>query len=395
MARALASFSVPNTVVPRVRRRRLARLATLRAPRPDAREVPTIRPSALDGDGHTHSHSHSHSSSTSSPRADHPAASESAHAHSHSHGDHAHAHSHSHGDHAHSLSHVVEDDVTPAWPPVPRDGDGDSPTYAPRNPPLERGAGHGKTLFVDAYVAGVAGDMFVAALLDLGVPVSALETQLAALDDLVGYRLDVLGTERSCVAAPRFVVSEVGPESQPLRDYAQIRAMLETSRLDPGVRDKALRAFALLARGEASVHGVPEEDVHFHEVGAVDSIVDIVAVAAGLDYLQCEEVVVSPLPMGRGVLRGAAHGPLPCPPPATVSCLCDAGVPTHDPGADGEFVTPTGACLVAALKTSAERWPDMFLPERCAYGAGTKRWRDRPNLLRLVLGTRAGKRCSS
>ena len=313
MARALASFSVPNTVVPRVRRRRLARLATLRAPRPDAREVPTIRPSALDGDGHTHSHSHSHSSSTSSPRADHPAASESAHAHSHSHGDHAHAHSHSHGDHAHSHSHVVEDDVTPAWPPVPRDGDGDSPTYAPRNPPLERGAGHGKTLFVDAYVAGVAGDMFVAALLDLGVPVSALETQLAALDDLVGYRLDVLGTERSCVAAPRFVVSEVGPESQPLRDYAQIRAMLETSRLDPGVRDKALRAFASLARGEASVHGVPEEDVHFHEVGAVDSIVDIVAVAAGLDYLQCEEVVVSPLPMGRGVLRGVACATPGCP----------------------------------------------------------------------------------
>ena len=255
----------------------------------------------------------------------------------------------------------------------------------------ERGAGRGKTLFVDAYVAGVAGDMFVAALLDLGVPISALETQLAALDDLVGYRLDVLGTERSCVVAPRFVVSEVGPEPQPLRDYAQIRAMLETSRLDPGVRDKALRAFASLARGESAVHGVPVENVHFHEVGAVDSIVDIVAVAAGLDYMQCEEVVVSPLPMGRGVLRGAAHGPLPCPPPATVSCLCDAGVPTHDPGVDGEFVTPTGACLVAALKTSAERWPDMFLPERCAYGAGTKRWRDRPNLLRLVLGARAGK----
>ena len=77
---------------------------------------------------------------------------------------------------------------------------------------------------------------------------------------------------------------------------------------------------------------------------------------------------------------------MPSPPPATVSCLCDSGVPTYDPGVDGEFVTPTGASLVGALKTGVARWPDMFLPERCAYGAGTKRWRDRPNLLRLVLG---------
>uniref|UniRef100_A0A7S0SK56 LarC family nickel insertion protein n=1 Tax=Mantoniella antarctica TaxID=81844 RepID=A0A7S0SK56_9CHLO len=343
------------------------------------------------------------------------------HGHTHSHGDHSHGqgggHSHSHGDgdgvggadDADAATGVVASAPAPAsadisilasspasaspasWPPpAPHSVGGDSTLWTPRNPPLERGAGAGKVLFVDAYTAGVAGDMFVAALLDLGVPLLEVQTQLAHLG-IAGYTLTVLGTERSAIAAPRFLVTEDGPAPQPLRDFRQIRALLEASALAPGAKHKALRAFTLLAEGESSVHGVPVEQVHFHEVGAVDSIVDIVAVAVGLDFLGADEVIVSPLPMGRGVLRGAAHGPLPSPPPATVSCLCGAGVPTFDAGVDGELVTPTGACLVAALKTGVSRWPDMFMPSRCSYGAGTKRWPDRPNLLRLVLGERAGR----
>ena len=333
------------------------------------------------------------------------------HSHSHSHSDGAGAaHSHSHGSHAHSQSHGD----SPAWPPRPDAADplASDSSHAPRNPTLDPGEGRGKCLFVDAYVAGVAGDMFVAALLDLGVPLSVIEASLTQLEEpwvstgapsaagerengkknaLTGYSIRVVADERSCIVAPRFVVHETSP--QPLRNYAEISAMLRAAGLEPGVEAKALRAFALLAKGEGSVHGVPPADVHFHEVGAVDSIVDVVAVAAALDYLACDEIVVSSLPMGRGILCGAAHGPLPLPPPATTACLCSApfAIETHNPGVEGEFVTPTGACLIAAFGNRCENWPGGFAPERCAYGAGTKRWADRPNLLRLVLGTRGEK----
>jgi uncharacterized protein (TIGR00299 family) protein len=123
-------------------------------------------------------------------------------------------------------------------------------------------------------------------------------------------------------------------------------------------------------------------DVHFHEVGAVDAIVDIVGAAAALDHLGAD-VVVSPLPMGRGFVK-AQHGVLPLPAPATVTCL--AGAPTYEVALDAELVTPTGAAIVAASASGFARWPS-FAPERVGYGGGTRDLPDRPNLLRLVLGT--------
>lgn len=220
---------------------------------------------------HSHSHSHSHGGGDDTAEgevaeatsADHDDLEDHSHSHSHSHGrSHSHGgHGHSHGGHSHSHSHSHGDDAegasphgdTTSWPPRPRGevahGDGeDSASWTPRNLPLERGAGAGKVLFVDAYTAGVAGDMFVAALLDLGVPMDAVETQLARLD-VSGYSLRVLGTERSVIAAPRFLVIEDGPTPQPLRDFKQIRALIEASSLTPGAKDKALRAFTLLAGG--------------------------------------------------------------------------------------------------------------------------------------------------
>ena len=116
----------------------------------------------------------------------------------------------------------------------------------------------------------------------------------------------------------------------------------------PMVKDsRGLRP--LLAEGEAEVHGMDVEEVHFHEVGAVDSVVDIVAACAAMEYLDCSSVQISPLPMGRGVVRGAAHGPLPSPPPAVLTCLGGSGLEPFAAGAAGEFVTPPGACIVAAL----------------------------------------------
>jgi uncharacterized protein (DUF111 family) len=142
----------------------------------------------------------------------------------------------------------------------------------------------------------------------------------------------------------------------------------------------------VLAEAEAATHGMSVDTVHFHEVGALDSIVDIVAVALGVDYLRPASIIASPLPMGRGLIRGAAHGPLPNPPPATLGVLAAARLPTFDAGIDFELVTPTGACLVAALCGGrSASWPAMA-PSRQAYGAGTKVLADRANLFRLVLG---------
>src|SRR5262249_45580864 len=153
-----------------------------------------------------------------------------------------------------------------------------------------------------------------------------------------------------------------------------------------GARELALRAFRILAEAEAAVHGVALERVHFHEVGAVDSIVDIVAAAIALDYVGAE-VVCAPLPMGRGFVR-SQHGMLPSPAPATLLCL--AGVPTYDAGIDAELVTPTGACLVKATAARFARWPNCA-PERVGLGAGTRELADRPNLLRVVLGAPNGE----
>ena len=378
--------------------------------RRDRRAILTTR-RALVRDGHTHSHSHGANEGEKPPA-------NQAHAHSHGEHAHAHAHAHSHGGHSHSHSHSLgdESDVSDStgesedvsdtgWPrgsrPRPHVVDSTRKYAFKRNPPLKRGAGKGLCLFVDAFTAGVAGDMFVAAALDLGVPLDAVREQLAALSyspgspspspspSFGGYSIDVVHDEKSCIVAPRFVVAEDGDVPQPMRDYKQIKSMLANAPLlRSGVRARALRCFAVLAEGEAEVHGMDVEDVHFHEVGAVDSVVDIVAACAAMEYLECSSVLISPLPMGRGVARGAAHGPLPSPPPAVLSCLCGSGLETFDAGADGEFVTPTGACIVAALGTEKKstRWPASFAPLRTAYGAGTKSWRDRPNLLRLVLG---------
>jgi uncharacterized protein (TIGR00299 family) protein len=248
--------------------------------------------------------------------------------------------------------------------------------------PLARAAGRDKLLFIDAF-SGIAGDMLVAGLYDLGVPYAVIAAGLRALD-LPGYTLRFVQRTRSGIVARGLEVQVHA--GQPARDYAVIRSLIERAKdLPEGARALSLAAFGLLAAAEAEVHGTRPEQVHFHEVGAVDSIVDIVAAAIALDHLGAE-VVCSPLPMGRGVAR-TQHGLIPLPAPATVSCL--KGVPTYDAGIDAELVTPTGACLVKVAAKGFARWPSM-LAMRVGWGAGSRELPDRPNLLRLVLGERSG-----
>jgi pyridinium-3,5-bisthiocarboxylic acid mononucleotide nickel chelatase len=265
----------------------------------------------------------------------------------------------------------------PGHGPADRDPPRDDPGPWQAPPPLAHGAGVGRVLHIDAF-AGVAGDMLVAALLDLGVPPSAVTDALDALP-VQGYSLALAHRTEHGVVATRFLVDVTDP--QPHRTYKDIRAMLTEAPLAPGVRDRALATFAVLARAEARVHRMDPEEVHFHEVGAVDAIVDVVSACAGLDWLGAR-VNAGPLPMSSGFVR-AEHGVLPVPAPAVLEVL--AGVPTVGAALQGEMVTPTGASLVRANATSFEPWPAMS-PVVTGFGCGTRRWPDRPNLLRLVLG---------
>jgi uncharacterized protein (TIGR00299 family) protein len=236
-----------------------------------------------------------------------------------------------------------------------------------------------KVLYFDCF-AGIAGDMTVAALLELGLPIETLREGLALLP-LSGYTLASSRVERHSIAGTSFQVTLTG-EDQPHRHYSGIAAMIEQAPLKPRVKDLAQRIFRRLAEAEASVHNVSLERVHFHEVGAIDSIVDIVGTAIGLDYLGVEQIYASALPFGRGFVQ-TAHGRLPVPAPATAWLL--QGIPLAGDIGEGERVTPTGAAIIAALAQGFGAPPAMT-PECIGYGAGEKDFPELPNLLRLVLG---------
>jgi uncharacterized protein (TIGR00299 family) protein len=250
----------------------------------------------------------------------------------------------------------------------------------PTAQPIARGAGAGKVLFLDA-PSGLAGDMIVAALVDLGVPREMVADSLARIP-VSGFHVHFGTRVRSGIVATSFEVHVDQP--QPPRTYAAVRRIVDDSDLSDEVKAYAQRTFRRLAQAEAKVHRSSINDVHFHEVGAIDAIADVVGSAAALAHLGAE-LVVSPLPMGRGMVT-AAHGRLPLPPPATVECL--TGFETYDGGIDFEFVTPTGAAIVGAHASGSQRWPSMR-PERVGWGAGSADLADRANVLRAVLGATA------
>jgi uncharacterized protein (TIGR00299 family) protein len=238
-------------------------------------------------------------------------------------------------------------------------------------------------LYLDCQ-AGISGDMTVGALLDLGVPLEYLSAELAKLPLAPdSYVLSAGRTERQHVPALKFDVTV--HDQQTHRHYAGIDAMIADSSLAGPVKEKARSIFRRLAEAEALVHGVPVEDVHFHEVGAVDSIVDIVATAVCLEYLEVEQVYASAVPLGSGFVQ-TGHGRLTVPVPATVELL--RGMAVHGVCGEGERVTPTGAAILAALATSSGTRPDMTL-SRVGSGAGGMDFSDCPNILRAFLGTSA------
>ncbi len=281
------------------------------------------------------------------------------------------------------------------------------------------------SLYLDCF-SGIAGDMLVGALLDLGARFEVVEAGLAKLG-VQGFRVDRRAVRRGAIAATKFEVTVhglTGPDPgavhahdaqhehhhdadhdhghghhhhhdhapdhdhdehrhahHPERGLREIAHLIETAGLPPRVVQRSLAAFRLLAEAEGKVHGMPPDKVHFHEVGAVDAICDVVGACLALEDLDIGEVFVSPLRVGSGFVT-CEHGKMPIPAPGTLGCL--AGFDVRFDEGRGELVTPTGACLVGSLARPGT--PPAFIVERTGYGAGTRDPQDIPNVLRAVLG---------
>jgi uncharacterized protein (TIGR00299 family) protein len=228
-------------------------------------------------------------------------------------------------------------------------------------------------------VGGIAGDMFLASALDLGVPLGELEAPLRTLD-VGGWKFAVSRAKRHSIEGTHLDVEVDHHPDHHHTPLSEIRALIKASQLSPRARDRALALFETVGRAEAKIHGTTLEQVEFHEVGAVDSIVDICGAAVVLELLGEPEVYALAPPLGSGQQK-TAHGSIPIPVPATVEILRD--VPVRYEGV-GELTTPTGAALVKVLaKVQA---PPPLKVEKVGYGVGTKDFPDRANVLRASLG---------
>jgi hypothetical protein len=228
-------------------------------------------------------------------------------------------------------------------------------------------------------IGGVSGDMFVAALLDLGLSPSRLKSDLGKIPTL---KFDIKVTKKSVhsIRATQFRVTCGGRESA--RSWKQIHDLIERAKLEREVKKIGINIFTRLAQAEAKIHGVAIEKVHFHEVGATDSIVDIMAAAIGIRQLEIDSLHFSRIPLGRGIAR-SMHGPLPVPAPATLELL--KGLPVFGLDLEAETVTPTGAAIMRALGQTFGDQPGMTI-EKIGYGMGGKEFSNHPNLFRLTLG---------
>lgn len=264
-----------------------------------------------------------------------------------------------------------------------------------------------KTLYLDCS-AGVSGDMFTGAMLGLGADPDKLRSSLKSLG-LDDFDIAVGTTEKCGIAATKFDVilhheehehehghnhdhdhdhdhgrlDLVHSDGHGHRNLHDIEAIIDESPLNDGVKELSKRIFGFVARAEGKVHGLPADKVHFHEVGAADSIADIVSAAVCLEDLGVKRVICSPLNAGGGTVK-CAHGILPVPAPATAEIFLAGGVPFKSSGEEGEMVTPTGAAIVAAISEGFGPMPAMVL-ERIGIGAGTKDF-SHPNILRAFLG---------
>ena len=239
-----------------------------------------------------------------------------------------------------------------------------------------------RTLYFDCF-AGISGDMTLGALVDAGADARELTGRLALLG-VEGYEVGFEKVDRSGISATRASV-RLTKEEKRHRHLSDIEKIIDGSRLGDAVKARASKIFRLLAEAEARVHNVPVERIHFHEVGALDAIVDVVGACIGFELLGVERFNASALHVGSGTVE-MAHGRFPVPPPAVAELL--RGAPVYSTDIVGELVTPTGAAIVAAVCEGFGPMPLMRV-EATGYGAGTREYKNFPNVLRVLVGESA------
>jgi pyridinium-3,5-bisthiocarboxylic acid mononucleotide nickel chelatase len=236
-----------------------------------------------------------------------------------------------------------------------------------------------KTLYFDSF-AGASGDMILGAMVDAGVDPQALGDQLSLLN-VTGFDVHFERVNRAGLSATHAVVNTKHEHAH--RNLSDILKIIDKSLLSAEVKERASKIFTRLAQAEARVHNEPVEDVHFHEVGALDAIVDVVGAAICFDLLGIEEFVCSPLHVGSGVVE-MAHGRFPVPPPAVADLL--KGVPFYSTDIKGELLTPTGAAIITTVSKQYGPLPALEVAQ-IGYGAGTRDYERFPNVLRVLVGT--------
>jgi len=235
-----------------------------------------------------------------------------------------------------------------------------------------------KTLFFDCF-AGASGNMILGALAALGVEREKLVEQIKLLN-ISDFKIEFSQTDRSGISA---IHAEVKlQEEKNHRHLYTIEKIINDSRLTDSIKKRAIKIFTKLAEAEAKVHGIEIEKVHFHEVGAMDAIVDVVGACVGFEMLEIEKFACSKIHVGSGFVN-MAHGKFPVPPPAVAELLQD--IPIYSTEIEGELITPTGAAIISTVCESFGEIPDLKI-EKVGYGAGTRQYKDFPNVLRLMLG---------
>jgi len=235
-----------------------------------------------------------------------------------------------------------------------------------------------KTLYFDCF-AGASGDMILGAMVAAGVDPNYLREQLSRLS-VSGFTINFETVNRSGLSAT-YARVDTAPEHKH-RHLSDIKQIIETSALSAAVKQRAVQIFTRLAEAEARVHNEPIDHIHFHEVGAVDAIVDVVGAAICFDTLRIDRFISSPLHVGSGMVK-MAHGQFPVPPPAVTELL--KGVPFYATNIKGELLTPTGAAIITTVCSEYGPIPRMTT-ESNGYGAGTREYQDFPNVLRVLIG---------
>ncbi|MGB9597376.1 MAG: nickel pincer cofactor biosynthesis protein LarC, partial [Candidatus Poribacteria bacterium] len=244
-----------------------------------------------------------------------------------------------------------------------------------------------KIAYFDCF-SGISGDMTLGVLIDLGLKPEILKDELSKLN-LDGYEIKFNKVQKHGISATKVDIELDDHNHHHEHDHhhgrhlSDIIKLISESQLNDDIKTTAKKIFTKLGEAEAKVHNVDIEKIHFHEVGAVDSILDIVGSAIGINVLGIDKIFSSPLPLGQGFAK-SSHGVIPIPAPATVELL--KGIPAKPTEIYGELVTPTGAAILSTLAESFGPIPDMVI-ENIGYGAGTKDFAEQPNLLRVIVGT--------